>query len=102
MYQKDNNYNPYEISNNRTETVTVSCNGNYVGTITTGVDNVIAEVTITNPDGFKSSDVLTFTFTDKYRRWKNRWSDQVVTYTATCTVEELLNGNHVLEFTRSN
>ena len=61
-------------------------------------------------DGFNLNELLTFTFKDiycesgTYNRYTGRWTpvwsdnDDLATYTATCTVEELLNGTAELDF----
>ena len=102
--QQDNYRYPYKIynngNNNGTEPVTITLNGSdtSIGEITINKDNVTKGVKIDRE--FSSSDVLTFTFKDRYRS-SNNWSDKdnPVTYTATCTVGELFNGT-TLNFTR--
>lgn len=111
LYYPKNIYN--EGGNDGTETVTVSFN-NASETITINATSVIyddsAEVSFTNVDGFELTARLTFTFEDQYcvgtsgygQNRKPTWSTNrnqplKVTYTATCTVAELLNGA-TLEF----
>ena len=113
LYYPKNIYN--EGGNDGTETVTVSFN-NASETITINATSVIyddsAEVSFTNVDGFELTARLTFTFEDQYcvgtsgsgQNRKPTWStdrNQPLkdTYTATCTVEQLLNGT-TLNFTR--
>lgn len=90
--QQDYNRYPMLINNGGTESVTVKLNGSPVGTITIDSDNVTntEDVEYTSNDGFNRTDVLTFTFEDQYSgryNWQNK-----DTYTATCTVEQLLSG----------
>ena len=68
---------------------TITVNGTKVTTTLTDWTN--------NGAGFSTTDVLTFTFTDKYYTGNNTWSNDV-TYTATCTVGQLQSGT-TLNFT---
>ena len=97
-------------SNDGIETVTVTLNGSKnLGTITINKDNVISDVTLT--DEFDNNDELTFTFSDRFATnaeydyynwsWSYTWSAEDKTYTATCTVGDLLNGTATLSFTRN-
>ena len=98
-------------NNNGTESVTIALNGTTLNgsTITIDRDNVTTGVTLSPNGGFSPTDVLTFTFSDKYvtnasynynnRRWTYTWSTNNDTYKATCTIEQLLNGT-TLNFTR--
>ena len=91
----NNYYYPRSIYNGNTETVTIKLNGNVLNnsTITIDRDNVTRGVTLSPNGGFSPTDVLTFTFEDRYRTGRD-WSsqDRKAPWTATCTVEELLNG----------
>ena len=87
---KDNNRYPQKIYNKGTEEVSVTLNGENVGRIFIDSDNVTSDAELVNNNGFNSDDLLTFTFSDRYYSWFN-WQGPA-TYTATCTVEELLNG----------
>lgn len=99
------NVYPYKIYNNRTEEVTVKLNGKEVGKIKIDKDKVTENAVLTyNGDEleFSDDDILTFTFEDQYATGysyygRYTWSDEVI-YTATCTVEQLLNGTR-LNFT---
>lgn len=100
-------------NNNGTESVTIALNGTTLNgsTITIDRDNVTTGVTLSPNGGFSPTDVLTFTFSDKYVtnasynwsnnnwRWTYTWSSDPDTYKATCTIEQLLNGT-TLNFTR--
>lgn len=92
-------YYPRAINNGNSETVTIKLNGNVLNnsTITINRDNVTRGVILRPDGGFSPTDVLTFTFEDRYCTGSNiwgelSWSSQTTTWTATCTVEELLNG----------
>ena len=102
---------PQKINNNGTESVTIALNGTTLNgsTITIDRDNVTTGVTLSPDGGFSPTDVLTFTFSDKYvtnasynwgsSNWTYTWSSNNATYKATCTIEQLLNGT-TLNFTR--
>lgn len=97
--QKNNGRYPQTIynngNNNGTKNVSFTYNGrNY--SLTIDRDNVTSGVTLENNAGIDPSTVLTFTFTDKYYAGNNSWVD--ATYTATCTVRQLINGT-TLTFT---
>ena len=87
-------------NNNGTESVTVSVNG-ATATITIDLDNVTKGATVEIPGGASPTDIITFTFSDKYceslvtngnnLRGYN-FSSSSVTYTFKCTVEEFQNG----------
>ena len=90
-----NGYLPKKLFNNQTESVSVKLkNGTSVGTITIAKDYSIGNRTLTYSSGFNFSDELTLTFTDN----RSNYSNTTYTWTATCTVEDLLNGNITLEF----
>lgn len=95
-YVKYGDRNPREIHENRTETVDVRLNGNSVGEVVIGVNGVTSKTTLVSSNGFNLDDELKFTFNDQYYSkgimgWGAGWQD-ADTYTATCTVEQLLNG----------
>ena len=72
-----------------------------IGEITINRTNVVEDggTTIESASGFNPEDVLTFTFTDKYYSYNRGWGyHNSATYTATCTVGELLSGT-TLNFT---
>lgn len=110
--QYQQNFYPSNIyntgNNDGTESVTTIKlnNTTLTGSITINKDNVTEGTTIESDSGFNSDDVLTFTFSDKYctgvsyrnNRWTPNYSTNNSTYTATCTVEELLSGK-TLHFT---
>lgn len=101
--QKNNGRYPYNIfndgSNNGTRSVSFTYNGqNY--SLTIDRDNVTTASTLTNNSGIDPSTVLTFTFEDKYYAGGDNWSTENVTYTATCTIRQLINGTK-LKFTAS-
>ena len=80
--------------NNRVGTATITSTWNSL---------TISESTLTYSEGFNSDDNLIFTFNSKYYTYSNRyWSESrnEVSYTATCTVGDLLNGNVELYFDR--
>lgn len=96
---------PYKIDNNQTVDVDVTLgSNNSLGKIYIKRDGdsvkIVSDYTFTNINGFKLNDVLTFTFLDryKYNDAANSWDNTERPYTATCTVEELLNGT-TLHFT---
>ena len=97
--QKDGNGGgryPEKIYNNGTNTgteyVTVKLrNGTTVGTIYIDGDNVTQGAVLENSNGFNFNDELIFTFSDRYGSGSKNWNGPA-TYTATCTVEQLLNG----------
>lgn len=111
--QRDNNRYPNKIyndgNNNGTEDpVTITLNGSdtSIGEITIDRDNVTEGVVLNNESGFNPEDVLTFEFNDEYwyYQWGGMWGETIqewrlATYTATCTVAELLSGT-TLEFKR--
>lgn len=103
-YQQDGSYqgyyrDPQKIYNGGTESVTVTIKGTSVTTtITIDSNDVTANKVWEYSAGFSTSDELVFTFSDKYYRGNSQWSDNV-TYTATCTVGEMLSGNVTLYFT---
>ena len=88
-------------ANNGTESVTVTLNSKNVGTITINKDNVTSTATLTNTVSFADDDILTFTFQDYSVKEGSDKRDKYVTYTATCTVKELLSGTHTLQFTKT-
>lgn len=88
-------------NNSGTETVTVKMGNADVGTVTIDKDNVTSNIELYHEAGFEDSDVLTFVFEDYYYTSNRAWSGNKVTYTATCTVNELKNGT-TLEFTSAN
>lgn len=83
--------NPQIIDNNGkntgTESVRVTLNGSYVGTITIDYNNVTSGITFTNTNGLSPNDVVEFTFTDSY--WHGRWSETPITYKAVSTLGEI-------------
>ena len=86
-------------NNNGTESVTVTIKGTSVTTkITIDSNDVTDNKVWEYSAGFSTSDELEFTFSDKYYLGNWQWSDNV-TYTATCTVGEMLSGNVTLNFT---
>lgn len=100
-------YNPQRIYNNNnagTETVTVT----YNGSTTVGTDMIINANSVQSSSSlylengeFDPSKTLTFTFDDNYRTYQGgqlSWSTQATTYTASCTVQELLDGTADLYF----
>ena len=96
---------PRKIYEGGTESVSIRLNDDILGTkVTVGRDNLVQSVTLQYEDGFKASDELTFTFEDQY--WSNGiWGfgaawQAADTYTATCSVEELLSGSVTLHFER--
>ena len=90
---------PQKIDNDGTESVTVTLKGTTATTtITIDSNDVTANKVWEYSAGFSTSDELEFTFSDKYYRGSYQWSDNV-TYTATCTVGEMLSGNVTLYFT---
>lgn len=97
-----NYYYPQKINNGGVENVTVTFNGE-TKTFTIDENGVTTanNVVWNNTNGFDSEAVLTFTFEDNYiSSWMGNvsWNNQA-TYTATCTVGELLSGT-TLNFTR--
>ena len=112
IVQKDNDRYPYNIyttngastgnnndnKNNGTEEVTIKLNGTSLSDIIKiDCDNVTEGVVLKNESGFNPEDVLTFEFNDNY--WYYQWSIfggtqewRSTTYTARCTVAELLSG----------
>ena len=115
---KKNNNDNRVGDNNGTETVTVSCQG-VNKEITINRNQVsVGNVTFDKDDftdftGFDDDTELRFTFKDNYCSnatyistgwndgyWTVEWSSDAVTYTAKCTVEQLLSGNVTLNFTR--
>ena len=106
-YQRVGGRNPQTIYNNGNNNgsitnVTVLLNGTSIGTATVnGTQLVSAESNFTIPDDFQADDVVTFQFTDNY--WWGNWNNST-TYTATCTVSDLISGttlNFQTSFTRS-
>lgn len=100
-----NNNNSTTARNNGTESVTVTLNGvELTDEITIDPDNVTVGGQLEYDAGFSNDDVLIFTFSDNYAASRNNnritWSNQPATYTATCTVEDLLNGTATLNFER--
>lgn len=102
------NYYPERIQNGGTESVEVRLlNGEVVGYITIN-GNIVTEGTLYNTVSFANTDTLVFTFSDKYctgigfsgMNWNPTWSNEEVTYTATCTVSQLKNANNTLSFNR--
>ena len=89
---------PYRIynngSNNGTETVTVTLNGDNVGDITIDRDNVTKGITFTNSEGLSQNDEVVFTFTDNY--WYGQWSTTPVTYKAVATLGEISTGTTLM------
>ena len=89
-------------TNNGTESVTVTLGNTTLGTIYIDADNVTDIAVLANTTAFKDTDVLTFTFQDYSVKAGNDERDKYVTYTATCTVKELLSGTHTLQFTKKH
>ena len=101
-YWEDWKEYPYKIynydENNGTESVTVTIKGTSVTTtITIDSNDVTADKVWEYSAGFSISDELVFTFNDQYctgmnyQSWQPTWSSEV-TFTATCTVGEMLSG----------
>lgn len=86
-------------TNNGTESVTVTLGNTTLGTIYIDADNVTDIAILANTSAFKDTDVLTFTFQDYSVKAGSDERDKYVTYTASCTVAQLKNGN-TLNFTR--
>ena len=86
-------------TNNGTESVTVTLGNTNLGTIYIDADNVTDIAILANTSAFKDTDVLTFTFQDYSVKAGSDERDKYVTYTASCTVAQLKNGN-TLNFTR--
>ena len=82
--------------NNGTEQVIVTLNGTEVGRINVDSDNVTQTATLQYDGGFDYADELKFTFSDKYRSGKD-WVGPA-TFTAKCTVEQLISGTATLQF----
>ena len=94
---------PQKIYNNGNDNGTETLgNGTTVGNITINAAGVIGNPTLNYSNGFNLTDVLTLKFEDK--RWRSGgggfWNSNNSTWTATCTVADLLNGNVTLEFKR--
>lgn len=101
--QKDNGLWPERIhangANTGTENVTVTYMDENVGNITIDSDNVTKGLTITDLYGLPDKNApLTFTFEDRYSYANGAWVGPM-TYTATCTVQQLLDGGVTLNFT---
>lgn len=92
-YQRVGGRTPYTIykdgkNNGSITNVTVLLNGEPIETPATV--NVTQLVSVTIPDNFRTSDVVTFQFKDRYW-WNGSWQGDVA-YTATCTVGDLMTG----------
>lgn len=113
--QTDNGRYPLSIyhngDNDGTESVTVTIlnsTAEVTGNITIqatenwgGNVSFTASGTISSDIGFDSDDTLVLTFNDQYfGGWLSGWQG-ATTYTATCTVGDLLNGTATLSFTRN-
>ena len=100
IHNVSNHTNNTIQNNDGTESVTVSVNG-ATATITIDKDYVTKGATVEIPAGVSPSDIITFTFSDKYctglvtrvnsLRGYN-FSSSNVAYTFKCTVEEFQNG----------
>lgn len=92
-YQRVGGRTPFTIynggkNNGSITDVTVLLNGEPIETTATVNGTQLVSVTI--PDNFRTSDVVTFQFKDSYW-WNNSWQGDVA-YTATCTVGDLMTG----------
>lgn len=101
--QKNNTYYPFAVysngANNGTENVTVKIGDEVVGEIVVNNSRVTTSpIVLYRNAEFNNNDVLTFTFSDKYYKGRDEWSNEPVTYTASCTVSQLTNGT-TLNFT---
>ena len=101
--QKNNTYYPFEIhsngANTGTENVTVKIGDEVVGEVVVNNSRVTTSpIVLYRSAAFNNGDVLTFTFSDKYYKGRDEWSNEPVTYTASCTVSQLTNGT-TLNFT---
>lgn len=101
--QQDNSLWPEKIhangANTGTENVTVTYMDENVGNITIDRDNVTKGLTITDLYGLPDKNApLTFTFDDRYSYANEAWVGPM-TYTATCTAQQLLDGGVTLNFT---
>lgn len=102
--QQVNNRYPERIygtgNNNGEESVTVSLNGNRLGTVKINRSNVTEGNIFTIASGVNLDDELTFTFTDNCWFYFN-WSTSPATYTATATVAQI-NAGTTLNFKATN
>lgn len=95
--QKLNSRYPQTIANGNNKEVTIKIGDIKVGTVNINSNSVTTKpIELINDNGIKDSDVLTFTFSDKYYVGRGNWSDQPVTYTATCTVAQLKSGTTLM------
>lgn len=101
--QKNNTYYPFAVhsngANNGTESVTVKIGDEVVGEVVVNNSRVTTSpIVLYRSAAFNNGDVLTFTFSDKYYKGRDEWSNEPVIYTASCTVSQLTNGT-TLNFT---
>lgn len=95
--QKLNSRYPQTIANGNNKEVTINMGDIEVGTVNINSNSVTTKpIELINDNGIKDSDLLTFTFSDKYYVGSSKWSDQPVTYTATCTVAQLKSGTTLM------
>ena len=111
----NSNNNNNSIGDNKgTETVTVTFNGETTSITISSTEVTSNDITFTRDEGFDINAELTFTFRDQYCTnatydywddewtvtWSNSNSNNLATYTATCTVADLLDPEYTLNFTR--
>lgn len=105
----DSDYDRYpkKIHEKTGESVTVTLKGINGALTINNVNNLIQitsdNITLINESGYELTDKLIFTFSDQYcngGRNTPRWNSNYSTYTAECSVEQLLNGKVNLYFNR--